>query len=303
MYNILERVIAVKGYMKIGSVAKLFGLCSQTLRDYAESDVVIPERNDENRYRYYSRQEVTHLLKARYLKSMGFSLAEVLDQNLQCEHGKPGELSQKTMESDSLRLEDLIHRLNKREESLLEDIHRIERTRQEVENYRKQIESIDDYNNTYRIERFPQLLFLEISNEEDEITGDAEQLEEIRKWIAEFPCSRYAFMCRSRDMDDIKHNNGIRRGLCMDFKDVQRCGLNNRGRAEPVMSQTCIHTVVGINVYQNASAEMFRKAIGFINDHNMRIAGDYFGMWLANIRESDCVMKYFDVWIPIETIE
>ena len=62
---------------KIGTVAKLLGVSPETLRLYERSGILTSERKDgENGYRYYSRLDITALLRARTYHQYGFSMKE-----------------------------------------------------------------------------------------------------------------------------------------------------------------------------------------------------------------------------------
>ena len=51
---------------KIGTVAKLLGVSPEALRLYERNGILLSDRGDgENGYRYYSRLDITALLRAR----------------------------------------------------------------------------------------------------------------------------------------------------------------------------------------------------------------------------------------------
>ena len=62
---------------KIGTVAKLLGISPEGLRLYERNDILVSHRREEeNGYRYYSRLDITALLRARAYHQYGFSLKE-----------------------------------------------------------------------------------------------------------------------------------------------------------------------------------------------------------------------------------
>jgi len=62
---------------KIGTVAKLLGVSPEALRLYERNGILLSDRGDgENGYRYYSRLDITALLRARAYHQYGFSLKE-----------------------------------------------------------------------------------------------------------------------------------------------------------------------------------------------------------------------------------
>lgn len=62
---------------KIGTVAKLLGVSPEALRLYERNGILVSQRGEgENGYRYYSRLDITALLRARAYHQYGFSLRE-----------------------------------------------------------------------------------------------------------------------------------------------------------------------------------------------------------------------------------
>ncbi|WP_317856297.1 MerR family transcriptional regulator [Chakrabartyella piscis] len=62
----------------IREVAEICSIPSKTLRYYDEIQLVVPEfRDDVNRYRYYSKQQMVTLCIVRKLRSLGFGLKEI----------------------------------------------------------------------------------------------------------------------------------------------------------------------------------------------------------------------------------
>lgn len=77
----------VKKY-SIGEVAEMCSVSIKTLRYYDQIGLVIPEfRNEESKYRYYSKQQMIKLFIIRQLRKLGFSVKEIKEllENLNVE--------------------------------------------------------------------------------------------------------------------------------------------------------------------------------------------------------------------------
>lgn len=77
----------IKKY-SIGEVAEMCSVSIKTLRYYDQIGLVIPEfRNEESKYRYYSKQQMIKLFIIRQLRKLGFSVKEIkgLLENLKLE--------------------------------------------------------------------------------------------------------------------------------------------------------------------------------------------------------------------------
>lgn len=70
--------LSTKIKYSIREVSEICNIPSKTLRYYDEIQLVVPEfRDDVNRYRYYSKQQMVTLCIIRKLRSMGFALKEI----------------------------------------------------------------------------------------------------------------------------------------------------------------------------------------------------------------------------------
>ncbi|MDO4745094.1 MAG: MerR family transcriptional regulator [Bacillota bacterium] len=77
----------IKKY-SIGEVAEMCSVSIKTLRYYDQIGLVIPEfRNEESKYRYYSKQQMIKLFIIRQLRKLGFAVKEIKEllENLNVE--------------------------------------------------------------------------------------------------------------------------------------------------------------------------------------------------------------------------
>lgn len=61
---------------RIGEVADFFGLTKEGVRYYERKGLLTSIRDEQTGYRYYEREQITHLKRIRLYESMGFSLDE-----------------------------------------------------------------------------------------------------------------------------------------------------------------------------------------------------------------------------------
>lgn len=93
----------------IGEVSKICSIPIKTLRYYDEIGLMVPEfRNEESRYRYYSKRQMVNLFIIRQFRTLGFSLKNI-----------------KELFSDS-HLKDFNEKINERLEEIDEEIKELE---------------------------------------------------------------------------------------------------------------------------------------------------------------------------------
>ena len=62
----------------IGYFASILGLTTDTLRLYEKHDIVSPQKDDHNHYRYFSDLDARNLLMSRWFRSAEMSLQETV---------------------------------------------------------------------------------------------------------------------------------------------------------------------------------------------------------------------------------
>lgn len=62
----------------IGTIAKLLGISSETLRYYESKNVIQPKRDPDTGYRYYTAWDLHMLLQAKHYQSYGYTLKEIV---------------------------------------------------------------------------------------------------------------------------------------------------------------------------------------------------------------------------------
>lgn len=71
-------MISIRAYYTIGEISRLFGMSIQTLRYYDRLGLLRPAHvNKESNYRYYSHEQFLQIKLIKYLKTLGFSLADI----------------------------------------------------------------------------------------------------------------------------------------------------------------------------------------------------------------------------------
>ncbi|NLN98183.1 MAG: MerR family transcriptional regulator [Eubacteriaceae bacterium] len=96
---------------KIGTVSKLLGIPTQTLRYFEDCGFVHPTTDQESGYRYYNAWDLNFLMECRYMRSLGFPNA-VVEEMLHKNNSKS-----------------LLTNYIQQEHKLIDEIHQLEKTR------------------------------------------------------------------------------------------------------------------------------------------------------------------------------
>ena len=77
--------------LKINEVARLLCTTPDAIRLYERKKIIQPSRDQENRYRGFTQEDITRLYDCKLLQNVGFSLSEI--SNI-ISNGSPEEFDQ-----------------------------------------------------------------------------------------------------------------------------------------------------------------------------------------------------------------
>jgi DNA-binding transcriptional MerR regulator len=273
------------GGVKIGTAARIIGVSPELLRHYERKRLITPSRADESGYRYYSRRDLSHLFKARFLMSLGFSISEVAELNA-------GRLSSGIDQGRWLSTVDR-HR-----SALKQRIEREQELLGVLDDYRRQVETLHERIDKFMIEYNPKLYFLRLLREDDIPAGGCRHYAEANKWINLFPISRYAFSCgiKSEEMEKVV----VERGFAIPASYARKNNIRAIGPVEVFNPRLCVHTVLGCEKTRDISPQTFSDLMAFAADNRMDVAGDAMGLWISTLKDANTAVKYFAVWVPIK---
>lgn len=64
---------------KIGEIAKMLGISSETIRNYEKKGLIKPYKEEESRYRFYDIIQINYLMSLQRLQKFGYTLHEIGD--------------------------------------------------------------------------------------------------------------------------------------------------------------------------------------------------------------------------------
>ena len=113
--------------MKISEVAALLGVSTDAVRFYEKKNIIHPGRNDNNRYRDFTQDDLTRLFDCKHLQNVGFSLSEIAEIITDT----APEDYDRMLEQKSRELEQTYARYGR----MLEQLHRLTTAQQLYERY------------------------------------------------------------------------------------------------------------------------------------------------------------------------
>lgn len=109
--------------LTVGEVSKESGVSAHTVRYYVKAGLIAPERQAENNYRLFARQEVTRIRFIRMAKMLGFTLNEIRQILDHAKHGESPcsdvrEMIQSHIVENRQRIEEMLQLQTRMEQAL-----------------------------------------------------------------------------------------------------------------------------------------------------------------------------------------
>lgn len=267
---------------KIGTVAKLLGVSPEALRLYERNGILKSYKKDaENGYRYYSRLDITALMRARAYHQYGFSMRE----------------TEALINSDDVTY---VHQeYNSRAEALEAEI--LQKTR--ILDYLRRMSGLLDLLPselwTIRRETSPGLYRLEFMKGE-ELILNSEQLKLFPQWVGlapfAFPAQRVSWQGLSQGRDESFSALGV---LEQDAKTLEMPAALCCGSYHPPTD--CLYTVIEVSSEENPSAVQYLShLVDYVNSHGITVTGDPVCRTFLSMNKRENYRRFRQVWLPVE---
>lgn len=272
---------------KIGTVAKLLGVSPETLRLYERSGILTSERKDgENGYRYYSRLDITALMRARAYHQYGFSIKE----------------TESLINTDDLDF--VLGEYRSRSRALEQEIF----LKQQILRFLNQVSDILERLPaelwTIRRETSPAIFRLEFMKG-DELILRPDQMDRFPQWVSlapfVFPSQRNSWKALLEGRDESFSALGI-------FKeDAEILGLLDPERfpSSPLSCGTLsaptesLCTVVDFSG-ENASCVRYMAHLErYVREHHLTVTGDPICRTFLSMNKKENYRRFRQIWLPV----
>lgn len=266
----------------VGELAKLFNISSDTLRHYDQLELLKPECDENNRYRYYNIRSIFKLSRILFLKNLGISLNEI-------HHYMKDKSTEK-----------LLHMLRRKDEELDAKIHQLLNLKHKIQSKVNLLENYDTELNQIKVKtqsvRYGALLDMNELKDEYEIKQafkKSEKYLKISSWLVEGQI--YTSLAK-KDMD--RHIfNRFRYFIEIDPEDMDQSHILE---VLPEGEYACI-TVSG--PYSDMVGH-YEKLVSWIDANHYEIVGDSIEKNIVDYDSTEQEADYVsEIQIPIRKKE
>ncbi len=262
----------------IGTIAKLLGISSESLRYYESKKVIQPRRDPETGYRYYTAWDLHLLFQAKHYQSYGYTLKEIVKL---FQTQSPMEIS-----------EELKCKETAIEHEILLQMNRLNCIRQNQAMLNDAAQSIGQF----RIEKSPGIFRMNTQNNYT-LNKSPEALELIEEWTKLTPfiysCARFSYENIMTKSPDFEFGMGLNEEYAA-FLDITE---GEYVQYHP--PRMCLHTCVPSNSGHYLTLEFLSPAFEYMEKNGLRLSGDIITQVVCMTRAENEYHNLHIVWIPI----
>jgi len=264
---------------KIGDVAGILGISTDLIRYYEEKGVVSPSKDPNNNYRYYDTWDINYLIDCLWYKNFGFGIEQIANMVAQCDY------------------DSLLQRFEDKSDEIMETIRRQEMLLERLRKFCERLTNTKSYLGKCDLRHNAE--FVRYLNRHNFTYDNPPALRELsREWLKYMPFTRRYFEIPKDAMTGGRGDYSW--GFSLGMQYVNEFKVNVKPPIEFIPSQLCVHSAfksVGKDKFSSRHVDFM---IEYVNENNLKIAGDAFGNLACSVVEDNQPTGYFEVWLPVE---
>jgi DNA-binding transcriptional MerR regulator len=265
---------------KIGDVAKVLGISTNTLRYYEKRGLVNPVKNFENSYRYYDFWDINFLLDSLWFRGFEFSLEQVADMiNIPSHH-------------------DISVLFCEKENDYRKKINHYKMLLERSAQHRDELSHIPAMLGECDISiRQPYICFLNRYTEDYDNNPKLHKL--AHQWLDLMPFTHRYFEVPAEHLicgDSRDYSWGLE--LSLHYANMLKVDVVPPVRSEPAAK--CVHSVFKSTGKGNFASQHLHYMVDYAKQNNLSICGDASGILLASVFDKGNYTGYFKAWIPVK---
>ena len=263
---------------KIGDIAYLLDLSTESLRHYERQGIVHPQKDESSSYRYYSAWDLILLCACRHYRALGFTLED----------------SAALLEQDA---RDVLSGLRERERAIEAEIERQTEMLRTIHAWRTEAEASFDLIGRFEIEENVPTVCLPYQ-QGDRIERDAHRLACIREWLRFIPYV-YVGMGIPWKPDGFEMEPCVV-ALCMAEVAVPILKPQVPDFAVHVPARRCVHTAFLFEQETFNPSASFAPLRSFMEKQGLRASGELLCRFNLTGWSGTSVSGVLDCFLPIE---
>lgn len=262
----------MKNQYKISEVSKALGVSADTLRFYEKENIIKPQRNEKNGYRYYTVQDINNLLNIIFYRKMDIGIEDIKDILFKNNFDDMRSLIQSKTIDVKKRIEE--------QSILLKKLHQEERA----------YDVVEEAFGKYSIKQLPPLFML------NEIFDDS-YVEGMTLFSNEYfeicsLCTKFKIL--DKNVIEDKYYVVMSENTAKDFKLTE-----NVNPLFILSYPKCVYTVIRV-LADEITYKSIEDIILYIEDNDYEIYDEIIAVYIFTVYENKKPVDFMEIYVPIK---
>ncbi len=272
----------------VGTLAKLFGVSTNTIRRYSEMGYIIPRKDKYSKYSYYDIYDVNRIVEVRMYRKFGLSHDEI----------------KKIVKSD---VTGIVDSFEKRLDIMENEINKLKALRNMFKANMIMIKRIEEYESGYITQNVEATYYIEYQKEQ-KLFEEEERLKSIQNFMYCLPETKEVLIFKKNDIMKSKFECSF--GVAAKKKDIDEFNIEINKYMTFLPAQKCIYfpikTYFGGNevtkINNNIKKEKFENALSYLKNTNYTLNNDILGFNITSFMENNSRFNYTLICLPVSEI-
>lgn len=257
---------------RIGEVQKILGISAETLRFFESKNIIKSTRNEHNRYRYYTNEDINKIFVYKMYRSMHFTMEEAID----------------LVSGNSI---DHLHQILERQKELLENRKNvIEDIISNLTYSCNIIKKFHEDNQPFELGMTDNMYFFE-NQIEDRFVINEEKSQMIQRCFKQLHNCVPAFRCKYGKEGSIQYGYGMTTNEIDEKLDKLGTYLGK---------QRCFHGLVKVKDRSELYHLVFQQVKLAEERYQMKCNSIIYGRMHHEEKERDNVTWFYEIWAMID---
>lgn len=271
----------------IGSLAKLLGVSSNTIRRYTNMGYITPEKDNINNYTYYESSDIDKIIRVRMYRKFGFSHDEI-------------------KKMFKYNVPEIIDGFEQRLICMNNEIEKLKSLRHMFTANMIMIKRIDEYEQGYIEQNVEATYYIEYQKG-NKLFDEKERLRSIQNFMYQLPETKEVFIFRKDDVENNRFECSF--GFAAKKKDTDKFNIEINKYMEFLPVQKCIYFLLKtylendetIKINNEIKKNKFGEAKEYLDKSNYELNDNILGFNITYAVENDKQVKYTLICMPVKS--
>lgn len=260
-------------------VSKIMNINRETLRYYEKLDLLSPEIDEKNGYRYYDDWDLNYIGECKHFRSLGFNIQEIKE----------------IFQNDNLR--DFTEKMEEKQQTYLNQLKFYEMLVKKNASDIEKLKNISTSLSFCQITETNQRYFVP-NRKNFDFSCSFEKQSVLNEMMDFYPFIDATIYITRNEYEDKKETFSW--GFSITAELAKAFSISTDSMTS-LPAHKAIHCVVDAGERGNLNYTLFAPITAYMEEKNLQISGDIYGNLLARVNEEDGLHRYIEIYFPISS--